>query len=151
MAALGEGGPPAHSLEMGWAFLGTFQGRPNSPPFTLGGNGTGHTSHRKLTSKERVREECWLVPFPGLAFRAAPVPSAAYISLHGSGQSHCDQRGCCPYLARDAQGHMVRVVWPAFRLQFLGSFESLVLPRCLWVLGTLVPKQYRIDFYYEYS
>lgn len=30
-----------------------------------GGNGTGHTSHRKLTSKERVREEHWLVPFAG--------------------------------------------------------------------------------------
>lgn len=70
MAALGEGEPPAHSLELGWAFFGTFQGRPHSPPFTLGGNGTGHTSHRKLTSKERVREECWLVPFPGLVCQA---------------------------------------------------------------------------------
>lgn len=102
----GRGWASSHSLELGWAFLELSKERPNSPPFTLGGNGTGHTSHRKLTSKERVREECWLVPFPGLASRAAPVPSTAYISLPGSGWSHCDQRGCCPYLPA-----MPRATW----------------------------------------
>lgn len=50
--------------------------------------------------------------------------------------------------ARDAQGHMVREVWPAFRLPIMGSFESLVLPRCLWVLDIFVPKHNKIDFYY---
>lgn len=68
-----------------------------------GGNGTGHTSHGKLTSKERVREERWLVPFLGLAFRAAPVSGAVYISIHGSGGG-----GSLHDLAREAQDHMVR-------------------------------------------
>lgn len=36
MAAPGEGGPPSHSLELGWAFLGTFQGKAKQPSFHLG-------------------------------------------------------------------------------------------------------------------
>lgn len=51
-----------------------------------GGNGTGHASHRKLTSKERVSEEPRRVPFPGLAFWQLLVPSTAYLSPHGSGR-----------------------------------------------------------------
>lgn len=36
MAASGEGGPPPHGLELGWASLGTFQGKAKQPSFHLG-------------------------------------------------------------------------------------------------------------------
>lgn len=114
---LGEGGP---LFSQPGAGLGLLRNFPREGPTALlspwGGNGTGHTSHRKLTSKERLREEHWLVPFLGLMFRAAPVPSAAYIFLHGSG-GHCVTLPVMPRATRS--------------FQILGYVDFLLLPKCI--------------------
>lgn len=151
------GKEPRGCPRRGWASssrpgagLGLLRNFPREGQTTLlspwGGNGTGHTSHRKLTSKERVREEPWLVPFPGLVFRAAPYAKHCIRFSARFWGSWRDQRGCPPYVA---QGH--RVVWLGSRVQILGSLDFLVLPKCLCVLGSLVPKPHRIDIYDEYS
>ena len=46
---------------------------------------------------------------------------------------------------------MVRNAEAGFQLVILGCSDSLLLPRCLSVLGPLVPKQHRIDFCLERS
>lgn len=75
------------SLGLCWGLdlLRNFPGEDQTALLSLwGGSEAGHTSHRKPTSKEPVREERWLVPTRDWRSGRPLVPNAAYVFLHGS-------------------------------------------------------------------
>lgn len=67
--------------------------------------------------------------FPGTSVLAAPCAEHCIRFSARVQGSRRDRRGYPPCFAHDAQSHVVR------RLQILGSFDSLTLPKRLWVLG----------------